>query len=272
MAQRAGATPIFDVHFHFGRHYSEGLRGDPLPDDEWAEQTYRARVEEMARVGCDRSVVLPGDFYPRVEGLKDTQRANDLVFDLVKRDRTRFPVGLATVDPQYGRAGLGEIERVHELGLIGVTYHPRWQGLWADDPWILRHMDLIAEFKMLPMMHCVAESTLEAPLLIERVAQAHPDVSLVVLDAMSGPTSAKECRAIAQRNPNMWFDISIAWHPLEVHQFVAEVGHERLLFGRPGWTVNSPQVLREFGRGLSDDIVDDIVRNNLDTLLAGFVN
>ncbi|MBV9661862.1 MAG: amidohydrolase family protein [Acidimicrobiales bacterium] len=261
---------IFDVHYHFGRHYSEWLDGEPAPDAEWAEATYQERVEEMGRVGCDRSVVLPGDFYPRVDGLAATRRANDLVHGLVQRDPDRFPFGLGTVDPQYGPAGLAEIDRIHDIGLIGVTYHPRWQGLWADDPWIVRQVDRLAELAMLPMIHCVAESTLESPMLIELVASRHPEHPLVVLDAMSGPTSAKECRAIAHRNPNLWFDISIAWHPLEVLQFVREVGHERLVFGRPGWTVSSPETLLAFGGGLPQQVVDDIVRHNLDRLLAGF--
>jgi len=56
-------------------------------------------------------------------------------------------------------------------------------------------------------------------------------------------------------------------HPLEVLQFAREVGHERLVFGRPGWTVTSPAVLREFGGGLSAPEVDDIVCNNLERLL-----
>jgi uncharacterized protein len=265
------AVAIFDVHYHFGRHYSEWLGGEPPPDDEWADATYDERVAEMARVGCDRSVVLAGDFYPKVDGIAATRRANDLVQGLVRRDPQRFPVGLGTVDPQYGPAGLAEIDRLHDIGLIGTTYHPRWQGLWADDPWIERHVDRLEELGMLPMIHCVAESTLESPVLIERIASRHPELPLVVLDAMSGPTSAKECRAIAHRNPNLWFDISIAWHPLEVLQFVRELGHERLVFGRPGWTVSSPGVLRTFGGGLADDVVDDIVCHNLDRLLAGFV-
>jgi uncharacterized protein len=261
-------APIFDVHFHFGRHYSEWLAGEPPADADWAERTHAARVAEMARVGCDRAVVLAGDFYPKVDGLRATERANDLVQWLVRTDPEHFPVGVATVDPQYGNAGLDEIRRIRELGLIGVTYHPRWQGLWADDPWILRQVALIEELGLMPMIHCVAESTLESPVLIERVAAAHPDLPLLVLDAMSGPTSAKECRAIAARNPNMYFDISIAWHPLEVLQFVAELGHERLVFGRPGWTVSSPAVLKEFGRGLDDRQIDDIVCHNLERLLA----
>jgi uncharacterized protein len=261
-------APIFDVHFHFGRHYSEWLHGEPPRDTEWALRTHAARVEEMGRVGCDRAVVLAGDFYPKVDGLAATRRANDLVHWLVRHDPAHFPVGVATVDPQYGNPGLEEIRRVHALGLIGVTYHPRWQGLWADDPWITRQVDLIEELGMLPMIHCVAESTLESPVLIERVAAAHPEMPFVVLDALSGPTSAKECRAIAARNANLFFDISIAWHPLEVLQFVAELGHERLLFGRPGWTVSSPAVLREFGRGLSEQQLDDVLAHNLERLLA----
>jgi predicted TIM-barrel fold metal-dependent hydrolase len=266
----AGRAKIFDSHFHFGRHCNEWLHGEPPSDDVWFEAQYEARLAEMDEVGCERSLVLTSEHFPRVHGLADTARANELTMRLVERDPEKFVAAFGVVEPQHGRAGLDEIRRLHERGFLGVNWHPRFLGVWVDDPWLVRQVELVRELGMLPMIHCVAESNQESEVLLEKVARLHPEEPLVVLDAMHAHTAARECREIASRNANMWFEISIAWHPFEVKAFAAEVGHDRLLFGRPGWTVNSPEALASGRDGLSDEAVDDIVCHNLDRLLRRF--
>jgi hypothetical protein len=51
---------------------------------------------------------------------------------------------------------LSEIDRVHdELGLAGISFHTRFQGVSLDSRWIVRAVGRLVELDMVPVVHAM---------------------------------------------------------------------------------------------------------------------
>ena len=276
------AAHVFDTHQHHGllTHSANAAAvGDGTGTDEaWLARELEARRASMDRLGIGRALILPGNSYLRPRGLADTRVVNDGIRAYIDRDPERFPFGLGVVEPLYGREGLAEIRRVKdELGLVGIAYHPRFQGVAANDPWIQRHLEVIEELGMIPFVHSHGDSTLEAPLLVDKLAAAHPALQIVVLDGFTGFHNSLECVALAERRGNLLFDTAMAFNISALEQFVSAVGPERLLFGSDIYSYPmtfaagvTPDVLRAAPWG--EVATDAVLGGNLTVLLrqSGF--
>jgi predicted TIM-barrel fold metal-dependent hydrolase len=73
---------------------------------------------------------------------------------------------------------------------------------------------------------------MEAPDALERLALAHPDLTILTLDAFTAFARIKALLPILERCPNIVLDTAGVF-PLGrlVDQVVAAIGHERLVFG-----------------------------------------
>lgn len=120
---------IFDIHHHLG-----SLTGGSLQEgDGWQDRDYANRVRIMDANGVSQSAILAATGYIQADGIKDTMRSNDVVAAYQKRDPQRFPVACGIVEPLHGARSIGELERIkHELGLNGVVWHNRFQGVAVD--------------------------------------------------------------------------------------------------------------------------------------------
>ncbi|WAX56260.1 amidohydrolase family protein [Jatrophihabitans cynanchi] len=266
---------VFDVHQHHGTVAHSAVAGAAAPTDaaQWLQAEVAARVSTMDRLGIGRTLVLPGNSYLRPDGLRDTCAVNDAIARYCAADPTRFAAGAGVVEPLYGAAGLAEVRRIAELGLVGVSYHARFQGVATDDAWIHRHLELMPALGLVPFVHCYADSTLEAPVLVGNLARAHPELTIVVLDGMSTYHHTLECIALAERHPNLVFDSAMAFNASAIGQFVRAVGAGRLLFGSDIYsypntfvTSNTPAALR--AGGLNTDELRAILGGNLARLLG----
>jgi predicted TIM-barrel fold metal-dependent hydrolase len=235
----ATVRTVLDTHQHHGLLAHSGdadaigdVLGEGRPEEDWLEVEVASRLASMARMGIARTVLLPGNQYLRPRGVPDTQEVNDGIRRYLDRDPEHFAYGTAIAEPLYGKVGMEEIRRArHELGMIGIAYHPRFQGVGANDPWMQRHLGLLEELGMIPFVHAHGDSTLEAPLLVGKLAEAHPDQTIVVLDGFTGYHHGVECVALAERHPNLVFDTAMAYNVSALTQFIGAVGHDRLLFG-----------------------------------------
>lgn len=266
---------MFDVHQHHGAVAHSAVAGEPVAADaaQWLRAEVAARVSTMDRLGIGRTLVLPGNSYLRPEGLRDTRAVNDAIVRYCAGDPSRFAAGAGVVEPLYGAAGLAEVRRIAELGLVGISYHARFQGVATDDVWIQRHLELMPALGLVPFVHCYADSTLEAPVLVANLARAHPQLPIVVLDGMSTYHHTLECIALAERHPNLVFDSAMAFNASAITQFVRAVGADRLLFGSDIYsypntfvTSNTPEALR--AGGLGADELRAILGGNLTRLLG----
>src|SRR5207249_4467381 len=121
------------------------------------------------------------------DGIQATMRSNDTVAEYRQRDRQRFPVAAGIVEPLHGDRSLAELERIkHELGLEGVVWHNRFQGVAVDHPYMRPLLKKVSELGLVPFIHTNAESNMEAAWRLERLAHEFPELTFVALDALAG--------------------------------------------------------------------------------------
>lgn len=249
----AGTRPlVVDAHQHHG--FVAMYHDDRPPPDGWLATEMAARCAAMDRADIDRAVILPGNSYLRPHGIADTRAVNDGIAEYCRALPERFVAGAGVVEPLYGSAGLQEIRRIAQRGLIGVSYHARLQGVAADDFWIRRHLELIAELGLVPFVHTYSDSALESPVLIGELAATCPEITIVVLDGFGSYLHFRECLAVATRYENLVFDTSQAYSPTILREFSDVVGAHRLVFGSGIYSIpldvvtrNTPTVLADAG-------------------------
>ena len=219
---------IFDIHHHLG-----SLSGGSLQEGEgWQERDCANRVRIMEANNVAQAAILAATGYIQADGIKDTRRANDSVAAYRKLDPKRFPVACGIVEPLHGERSLGELERIkYELGLDGVVWHNRFQGLAVDHPLMRPLLKKVSELGLVPMIHTNAESNLEAVWRLERLALEFSELTLVALDALTTNTNSQLALDIAKRTTNILFDTAHVRGARFVRQFVDAVGSHRLIFG-----------------------------------------
>ena len=219
---------IFDIHHHLG-----ALTGGSLQEgDGWEERDYANRVRIMDTNGVTTAAILAATGYIQADGIKDTMRCNDTVAAYRRRDPARFPVACGIVEPLHGARSLNELERMkHELGLDGVVWHSRFQGVAVDHPLMRPLLKKVSELGLVPLIHTNAESNLEAVWRLERLAGEFPELTFVSLDALTTNTNSQLALDIAKRTKNILFDTAHVRGPGYVKNFVEAVGSERMIFG-----------------------------------------
>ena len=163
---------VIDIHHHLG-----ALNGGSLQEgDDWPDRDYVNRVRIMDANGVNAAAILAATGYIQADGIKDTMRSNDVVAAYRLRDPKRFPIACGIVEPLHGARSLGELERMkHELGLEGVVWHSRFQGVAVDHQLMRPLLKKVQELGLVPLIHTNAESNLEAVWRLERLALEFPD-------------------------------------------------------------------------------------------------
>ncbi len=227
---------VIDVHHHVGDPSavlgSMPLSGQPESADGTGADEVAKRLEVMEEGGVDKAVVIVGHGYYRPQGLKDTQAVNDGIAAYRDRDPSHFPAAVGVAEPTYGPHSLPEIDRVaSDLGLAGISFHVRFQGVSLDNQWVRRYVERIVERGLTPVLHAVHETS-ENPLWkVATIGRAFPDTEMLVLDAFGSHEGTKECFFTAEVAPNLVFDTSLAdgWGLIE--HFARTFGPERVAFG-----------------------------------------
>lgn len=239
---KASGFPILDVHHHVGSAFlalggeidsakSGGTKASaakPSP----ADLELESRLTIMDGAGVDQAVVIPGHGYLRPRGLPDTMAENDLIARYRDRLPARFPAALGIVEPAYGDACFAELERCKfELGLAGISFHTRFQGVSLDSRFILAYVAKMAELGLLPVIHAMNETPEEALWKLAVVARSIPDTPILALDAFGSYEATRECFFIAEVAPNLHFDTSLSYNFDFIEDFARQFGAERVVFG-----------------------------------------
>lgn len=222
---------VIDTHQHIG-DLSDAL-GDfeahtltLSPDEEFTN-----RVETLKGAGIDWTVIQPAHSYLRVNGIKDTMAVNDAVAAYRKRDPEHFPIALGTVEPSHGERSLEEIDRCkHELGLNGMSWHHRFQGCFIDNKWMRPILRRMADLEMTPVIHTNSESKLEASWRLQKLAFEFPELTFLSLDAFFSYEEGLAALHLAERTPNIMWDVGGpgGWGPIEA--WVRNNGSEKITF------------------------------------------
>ena len=223
---------VFDFHQHYGPvpgwRASVGETARPVAPDAVA------RLRIMDRFGIRHACIQPASGYERPEGARDLAVLNDAVAALRHEAPDRFRGALGTVDLCLGAAAVvAETKRaLDDLGLDGLAWHHRLQGVYIDDPRMRPVLDLLAERHKVAAIHLFADSTFESPWRMENLAEEYRQVQFVALDAFSGYDRACWMGRIAVHHPNIVFDTAAMTTSANVlANFVAEAGASRLLLG-----------------------------------------
>jgi predicted TIM-barrel fold metal-dependent hydrolase len=249
---------VFDCHHHVG-DVREFLSGQH-PDGDVAEaDERRVRIEIMDAGGVRQAVVIPGHGYHRTNGLADTARVNDRIAAYRDAAPDRFPVAVGIVEPLYAEDGYAEIERcAHQLGLRGISFHARFQGVSMDSPWVRNYVGRIAELGMVPVLHALTEAADEALWKTALVARTFPDVDMLVLDAFSSFEGTKEISQVAEACPNLSFDTSLSYNADFIEVFIRRFGAERAVFGTDLYSAPvGRRISHILGQLLETDLPDD---------------
>ncbi len=167
-----------------------------------------ARVAIMDRFGIRHACIQPSSGYEHPEGARHLAVLNDAVAALRHEAPDRFLGALGTVDLGLGAAALAtETKRaLDDLGLDGLAWHHRLQGVYIDDPRMRPVLDLLAERRKVAAIHLFADSTFESPWRMENLAEEYRHVQFVAMDGFSSYDRACWMGRIAAHHPNIVFD------------------------------------------------------------------
>ncbi len=186
----------------------------------------------MTRHGVNQSIVIAGHAYLRPQGIADTRRINDGMATYRDADPDHFPAAIGVVEPLYGEVGLAELDRIKTtLGLKGVSFHTRFQGVLNDSPLVRRLIARMAELSLVPFVHALAEAGNEALWRTAALARDFPDVPMLVLDGFSSFEQSQEMMLTAEIAPNLIFDTSLCYTVDFVLPFVKRHGAHRVVYG-----------------------------------------
>ncbi len=227
---------ILDVHHHVGIAF-RALGGpvDSAPDLD--AQTYRevelaSRLEIMDAANVQQAIVIPGHGYLRENGIADTRAENDAIASYRDRTPDRFPAAVGIVEPRDGGASLAELDRCkNELGLVGISFHTRFQGVSVDSQWVLAYCEKMAEIGLVPVIHAMNETPEEALWKLAVLARTIPETPVLALDAFGSYEATRECFFIAEVAPNIIFDTSLSYNFDFAEDFANRFGADRVVFG-----------------------------------------
>lgn len=219
---------VIDIHNHVGALVASG-RGKTVEDLD-ADVTMRAAV--LAGRGVDQAVVIAGHDYLRPDGIADNRRVNDGIAAVRDRRSDLFPAAVGIVEPLNGERGLEELRRCREeLGLAGISFHTRMQGVSIDSVWVRRYLERMGELGLVPFIHSIGESSAEALWKIDVLAGDFPDLDIVVLDVLSTFEQSQFVPHVAERRPNLYFDTALAHGVGFALNLIARCGADRVLYG-----------------------------------------
>ncbi|GLY77995.1 amidohydrolase family protein [Actinoallomurus iriomotensis] len=240
---------VVDTHHHVGALSIGAAEERPTASVSRDHvDTHHAMLDRFGMTAC---AVMPGLQYERPYGIVNTREVNDAIAAYRKRS-PRFLAALGTVEPLHGLALCREeLDRmVDELGLDGVVWHTRYQGVAVSDQRMHALIDEATARGLPCYVHMFAESNLEAPWMFADLARDHPDATIVALDAFSASTQIQYVMDLADRFDNILFDTAICFpllRPLDT--FVTRFGSERLMFGTDSYadpvSYNVPAVMEE---------------------------
>lgn len=235
---------VVDCHHHVGdlTAVARGKAGaDPADLDEYREAEFAARLGTMATRGTDQAILLPGHGYLRPRGNADTMRVNDALAAYRDRDPAHFPAALGVVEPLHGDESKRELHRIKdELGLVGVSFHARFQGVATNSSYVLELAAEMARLSLIPFVHAAAPSMDEDWWKVQEFAESIPDVPVVALDAFSSSERSWEAVRVAAKTPNIYFDTSMCVSMQFVVPLLEAFGPDRIVFGTDTYSSSIP--------------------------------
>ena len=178
------------------------------------------------------AVIIAGHTYLRPRGLSDTMEVNNAVAAYRNGTPDRFLAAVGVIEPLYGPAAYSEVTRCRdELGMCGISFHNAYQGVPVDSPQMWPLIQKIGEAGLTPFIHAIG-SPLETIWQVDSLAKHFPDLPIVVLDTFYDHNAVRALPDIAERRPNLTFDLAllVGFECLGL-PVVRAVGADRFVYG-----------------------------------------
>ena len=240
--------PYIDCHNHIGRTID---RVPPVGQNTAMSLARFAETHIYAAISAPTAVGSPIS-----RGIEDIRLQNEVIARACRDFPDRFPLGLALIEPRFGKLGIEEAERaMSELDLVGIVGHPPIR------EWCIPFVEAAAARDGLCNLHLHNE-------LMGRIARMFPKATFIV----HASTYAVENFAGLD---NVWFEVvqypdgqGTEW---DFEWMANQVGQERIIFGAdlPYYDYRVLQKTIEEA-DISDDLKDRIAYKNIIHLIQKF--
>ena len=199
--------------------------------------TVESLKEEMARDGVDISVILNIATNP-----KQQTNVNNFAAEINKDEKI---VAFGSVHPDAPDV-LSELERIKDMGLKGVKFHPEYQSFYVDDEKMKSVYKKISQLGLITVFHAGIDCGYPEPYhcLPERMERALKWFDSPVVAAHWGGGGCWNEVLSRLAGQDIWFDLSYGYGQMPkwaAQQIVDKHTPDRLLFGsdmpwhRPVW-------------------------------------
>ena len=250
-----------DVHRHVGMGADEYDLFAVPPAGELSAWVSQWAASEGREGGA--AILSPPPYYKLTNGLEDTRRLNDMMAALVAEGGDNAVAACGTVEPHHGDAALPEIDRMaRELGLKGVVWRHRAQGIYADHPVMYRFVARALDNGLVPMMHATL-STNETLWRYKKMADRFAGHAIIVLGALYEWDQKLEVLAEPEAAPNLIYDTAQVTAPSIIEEMVEILGEHRLVFGTGFEYRAAPQALADSARAIEQAKLSDVARQKV---------
>jgi len=209
--------------------------------------------------------------------------ANDYIAALVRRWPDTF-TGFGTVDPWKGRAAIIETQRLPDLGLKGLKFHPSMQAFYPNDTRFYPLWEKAQDLGLIVLFHSGTTGVgagrpggggiklgYARPIpYMDDVAADFPRLN-IVLAHPSWPWQEEQLAMLVHK-PNVYMDLS-GWSPKYFSpSLVTYANHmvpHKVMFGSDYPGITPERWLRDFEQaGFNDDVRQRILHDNAAKLLG----
>lgn len=170
-----------------------------------------------------------------------------------------------------------EIQRIRNLGMKGIKFHPDYQGFLVDDPRMFPIYERIFETGLIVLFHAGNDFGFDPPYnctpeRLAHVLDAFPEATVVAAHMGSNFMWDDVEKHLVGRK--IFFDTSLGIDHLCETQFkriVKNHGHRNILFASDSpWTDQSKELDAIRNIGYEKSVIDDILGNNAASILSIF--
>lgn len=265
---------VIDMHHHF--EASTGIsdmlgfsgRTGAAPGKSKADLDLSTRLAILDAEHVRGAVIIAGHTYLRPRGLADTMDVNNAVAAYRNATPDRFLAAVGVIEPLYGPAAYSEVTRCRdELGMRGISFHNAYQGVPIDSPQMRPLIEKIGEAGLTPFIHAIG-SQLETIWQVDSLAKHFPDLPMVVLDTFYDHNAVRALPEIAERRPNLTFDLAllVGFECLGL-PVVRAVGAHRFVYGTDQYSW--PLMTKTYGSLLPSILDCDLSDADKTAILSG---
>jgi predicted TIM-barrel fold metal-dependent hydrolase len=209
---------VIDSHAHIAHDGAQGVGFMHIPYGDAKSMVERCRLMGIRQMCVSSFLAIWVDY----------DEGNKIVREAMKRYPS-FYHGYASLQPQYVKDWKKECRKVHQQWKMGglKPYHPRTNIPYNDKawkPWYDYGNRINAYALIHPSPNVVDE--------VNDIAKQYPNIAFIIAHCGGSYPDARKGIEIAQKNPNVYLEITLTAVTYRVIEFMAKhVGADRVLFG-----------------------------------------